>query len=673
MMPSAYLEDFHLIKMILPNEMWTNDQIWYVKNAHNECELFINNMSCIGNQMHIFLKCTDELLPYIDYEITNKKNVSIKLKLGKITRASLFEKKFTFSGWLGFRYQHQSTTFRVWSPVSKEMYLVLDDEKYQMEISKQGVWSLTIHKDCDRCRYHFLFRINEEWVETLDPYGISSKANNEENYVIDFNKTYQMKQGYFYKENFQKNDAIIYELSVRDATSSLDVEEKGTFQTLSNSKNEAYGLGKIKKLGITHLQLLPIFTFGGVDENIKDNTNPNFLYNWGYNPMQYFVPSGFYVANPDDPYARINAFKELVDTIHDAGLALNMDVVYNHVYDNTWFPQEKLVPGYTFRTDERGFLTDSSWCGNDLKTDHTMIRKLIVDSIQHFQKKYLVDGFRFDLMGLIDTKTIQLIEKKTSQNNPLTMLYGEGWNMEVAIEKENRANMLNCEKMPNVSFFNDYFRNTVKQLVSGMDIRKEDVLNLIRGNTTYYKTLVSSNQSINYVECHDNETLYDLLVLKGYPKNQIKYYTLLAFGLIIFSEGIPFIHAGMEYFRTKKGSHNSYNSGDEINRIDWFNENNLEDSIKDMIEIRKTFLHFHLSEQLMDLIRLDGSSTLPTIRIIDWIDSSIQIVVKSNFEEETKYFAPYTTMIFNGVRKTFEDVDKYDFHKPGVYVFIKKV
>lgn len=671
-MPSAYLEDFHQIKMILPNEMWTKDQIWYVKNAHNEYQLLINNVSCIENQMHVFLECKDELLPYIDYEITNKKDVLIKLKLGKITRAPLFEKKFTFSDWLGFQYHHQSTTFRVWSPVSKEMYLVLDDEKYQMEISKQGVWSITIHKDCDRCRYHFLFRINEEWVETLDPYGISSKANNEENYVIDFNKTYQMKHGYFYKKNFQKNDAIIYELSVRDATSSLDVEEKGTFQALSNSKNEAYGLGKIKKLGITHLQLLPVFTFGGVDENIKDNTNPNFLYNWGYNPMQYFVPSGFYVANPDDPYVRINALKELVDTIHDVGLALNMDVVYNHVYDHAWFPQEKLVPGYTFRTDERGFLTDSSWCGNDLKTDHTMVRKLIVDSIQHFQKNYLVDGFRFDLMGLIDTKTIQQIEKKTIQNNPLTMLYGEGWNMEVAIEKENRANMLNCEKLPNISFFNDYFRNTVKQLVSKIDIRKEDVLNLIRGNTTYHKTLVSSNQSINYVECHDNETLYDLLVSKGYPENQIKYYTLLALGLIIFSEGIPFIHAGMEYFRTKRGSHNSYNSGDEINKIDWFNENNLEDSIKDMIEIRKTFLHFHLSEQLMDLIRLDDSSALPTIRIIDLIDSSVQVVVKSSFEEETKYFAPYTTMIFNGVRKTFEYVDKYDFDKPGVYVFIKK-
>jgi len=670
----AYLEDFHQIKLIISCKLWEDNQKWYAKGKTGIISLFMTTSNLIGDERHIYFESKDEIFPYLDYDIVCENGITTFLQLGKITRSAIFEKKFTYLDWLGFRYYPDKTIFRVWSPVSKEVYLVLNEQKYKMNLENYGVWTITIYQDCDRSTYYYSFRVNKDFMDTLDPYGISSNADNKANFVIDLNQTYTMQHDYYFKGNFKPNDAIIYELSVRDATANMNIDNRGTFVALMNSKNTDYGLGKIKHLGITHLQLLPIFTFGGVYETIKDNQNPQFSYNWGYNPMQYFIPSGFYTTNPNDPYLRVNELKELVDTIHELGMAVNMDVVYNHVYDSKWFPLEKLVPGYTFRTDDKGFLTDSSWCGNDIKTDHIMVRKLIVDSIIHFQKHYKIDGFRFDLMGLMDIETLKKIEEETSKNNPLTMIYGEGWNMDVAIIPNKRANLHNANQLPNIGFFNDCYRNTIKQLVSNISISDEDILHLFQGNVIYNGKLVSPNQSINYVECHDNETLYDLLKSCGYSEDAIVCYIRLALGIIIFSEGVPFIHAGMEYFRTKKGNHNSYNLGDEINKIDWHHANNLEMTIMQMIELRKSYPHFYYYDNIdiEKYVRLDKNSGSTVIRLLHNAGPSIQLIIKKDFEKETKYFSPYTTMIFDSIVKCETTVETYDFDKPGVYVFIKQ-
>lgn len=673
MIISAYLEDFHFVKLILKESLWNESYKWYAKRESQLIPLLIISSSSIYGEKHLYLKSDEEILPYFDYTITNQYNIEINLQLGKITRSKEFEDKYTFLDWLGFKYQKEKTIFRVWSPVSKAMYLVLNEKKYKMNYTIQGVWEVEIDGDCDKMPYHYYFRINEEFLETLDPYGISSSANNKENYVVDLTRTYQMEHQFFYKENFKKSDAIIYELSVRDATAKSNVKNYGTFKALKESVNEKYGLGCIKKLGITHIQLLPIFTFGGIDENIKECYNRDFLYNWGYNPMQYFVPSGFYTTNPNDPYLRINELKELIDVIHELGMAVNMDVVYNHVYLSNWFPTEKLVPGYTFRTDENGFLTDSSWCGNDLKTDHVMIRRLIVDSVEHFQKVYKIDGFRFDLMGLIDIDTIREIKELVVKNNPLAMIYGEGWNMDVLMEHHKRANLNNSFQIPEIGFFNDYFRNTAKLLVAEKENNKEEYLNLFQSLKYYTGEFVNSLQSINYVECHDNETLYDFFMEKRIPESEIPYYIRTALGLVIFSEGIPFIHAGMEYFRTKNGSHNSYNQGDIINKIVWNKEENLVQMIKEMIEIRNEYPHFHYytPEEIKRNLCLDKTSDIFTIRILHKTAVTLQIVIKTDFVKETKYFAPYTKIIFDGERRCSKEVTQYTFDKPGVYLFTK--
>lgn len=673
MVSSAYLEDFYSIKVIISKELWIENEKWKAVSLEKTVSLNLLKIDNLFNDLHIYFECSEEINPDIDYKIVRSDGFSISLKLGKITRSKLFEKKYYFSNWLGFKYQKKHTTFRVWTPVSKEVYLVLNGKKIEMDKYQNGVWQVDVSGDCDKMSYYYHFRINNEFIDSLDPYAISSNANHSINYVIDWNKTYKMKNSYYRAENFSKNMMIIYEISVRDSTSFTKRNDKCTFKALKESTKESYGLGKIKKLGITHLQLLPIFAFGGVDELIRDSSNKEFKYNWGYNPMQYFVPSGFYSTNPNDPYARINELKELIDEIHSLKMGANMDVVYNHVYDHECFPLERLVPGYTFRTKDDGYLTNSSWCGNDLKTDHLMVRKLIIDSVIHFQEKYLIDGFRFDLMGLIDIDTINSIYSRLMENNHQSIVYGEGWNMDVSISEEERCNLNNCHKLDNVSFFNDYYRNVAKFILIDKEVKKELLLNIVRGCTSYSGKFLKSSQSINYLECHDNETLADYLRENNIKEENIKDYVRLALGLIIFSEGIPFIHAGMEHLRTKFGSHNSYNLSDDYNKIDWNEALDIEKTLIDMISIRKEYHNFYY-DNIMDIekkIKLDVHSSIPTIRIFFKDGRNIQIVIKNDYKLDTKFFSPYTQIIFDGEKRCLTTVEKYDFKKPGVYLFIK--
>ena len=487
-----------------------------------------------------------------------------------------------------------------------------------------------------------------------------------------------MKHSYYKNDNFQYLNSFVYELSVRDATSIVDCENKGTYKALIDSIDKDYGLGYIKKLGITHIQFLPLYAFGGVDELIRDNKEEGFLYNWGYNPMQYMVPSGFYSLEPNDPYTRINELKELIDTIHSLNIGVNMDVVFNHVYDSMWYPFEKLVPGYTFRTDERGYLTNSSWCGNDLKTDHLMIRKLIIDSVIHFQKNFKIDGFRFDLMGLIDVDTMNDIVDIVKKENPIAMIYGEGWNMDVKIPFNQRANMNNAAKMPKIAFFNDYFRNVLKEkYLHGKECDNNVIYNLLKGY--YYKDglFLSSNQSINYLECHDNYTLFDNFVVKSQylSYDNIMDYTRLGLALNVLSTGICFIHAGMEKGRTKKLYDNSYNLNDNFNGINWYSKYDYTRTLVDLIKIKKEYQVFNYSniEDINKFVTLekDLDSNLLMIRYRDYKDTTLQMLISNDYEEKVRFFVPGTKLIFNGTQIVDEDVELIKINKPGLYLLKK--
>lgn len=677
----SYLEDFNEIKIIINRkDDFDNYQI-FIKKNNTQSQLTLIKKEYVYNNIHLYCRSNEDIEPNLDYVVEINGIGYDNLKLGKITRSKKFDQKYFFNDWLGYRYTKENTIFRIWSPVCKELKIVINGIEHNLVYKTKGLWEIKIDGNLDKAKYYYLYRINQSFSRTLDPYAISSSVNNDVNYVIDLDKTYQYRYDYFKRDNFKNNDAIIYELNIRDATSKIEFEESGTYDGLTNSINENYGLGYIKKLGITHIQLMPIFAFGGVDERKHNASDENFLYNWGYNPMQYNVPSGFFAKDPNDPYERVDELKRLIDKIHSLSIGINMDVVFNHVYDNNWFPMEKLVPGYTFRTDERGYLTNSSWCGNDLRTEHLMVRKLIIDSINYYQTFYKIDGFRFDLMGLIDIDTIDQIVKQVKKINPCAMIYGEGWNMDVRLDEKARANMHNSSKLSDVGFFNDYFRNTLRGSFKnigysmGNKISKDELLKILKGYYHYNGEFVNSTQSINYVECHDNYTFYDLckLNLPNIDIEKIKDYARLSIGLVILSQGIPFIHAGEELLRTKKLIDNSYNEKDNINGIDWFNPHNITNTLIDLVNIRKEYSVFRNSDKdkINNNLLLEKHNTLPKFRLKNNDGYILQLIISNTYDVYDEYFAPGTTLIFDGERRIEKDIQNFTISKPGVYLFKK--
>ena len=271
-----------------------------------------------------------------------------------------------------------------------------------------------------------------------------------------------------------------------------------------------------------------------------------------------------------------------------------MYVVYNHVFNNHTFPYDYLVPGYFYRHDRSHKMTNSSFCGNDLETRHYMVRRLIKDSLVQWASQFKMDGFRFDLMGLMDVQKMLEIEQTLKQINPYIMLYGEGWNMDNAMAPNERANQHNQAKFPYYAQFNDFFRNTLKGELHGpqagytmgnQKLSQRAMMSLI-GSPQMFG---SPNQSLNYVECHDNMTYYDAAILKGFQVTDIKVSADLAMHMIAIAQGIPFYHAGQEFYRTKKGVENSFESPDDINQIIWRPKEIGVKKLQQLLKIRKKF------------------------------------------------------------------------------------
>jgi pullulanase len=509
------------------------------------------------------------------------------LEIGLVTLTKEFETRFRYDGVLGVEYHHTDSTFRLFSPVAKAVSLVLDGIEYPMSY-EEPIWFKTVLGDHDGKPYHYLVRLVDTFVKVKDPYTMACSTT--DSYVIDWSKTTPIIPTPIKLKNYV--DSVLYEGHVRDMSIHLDVESKGVFEGLTEHSKILKGsvLSHIKKLGMTHLQLLPVFDFEGVDDLKKDA-----LYNWGYNPSQFFAVEGWYSKHPNDPYDRINAFKKVINYAHRIGLGINMDVVYNHVYQHKTFPFDQIVPGYFYRHNSLHKMTDASYCGNDIETRNYMVKKLIIDSLLHFANNFQIDGFRFDLMGLMDIDLMQEIEAKLKSLNPSIMLYGEGWNMPTEVPAKMRSNMANQAQFSGYAHFNDFFRNTMKGELHGSGIgysmgnrhQSNRAMDALLGSPQLF---TSPNQSINYVECHDNLTYYDKMLLScGFEDSKFKYCQDLANHLIAISQGIPFYHAGQEFYRSKKGVENSYNSPDPINQIIWNIKEPAVLQLKRLLKIRKRF------------------------------------------------------------------------------------
>jgi pullulanase len=541
------------------------------------------------------------------------------LQIGAVIRTAEFDEQFYYEGNdLGITYTPEATTFKLWAPTATEVKVKLLDEaegkqeQIPLQRMEKGVWMTTVSGDLEGRYYTFLVCVNLVWREAVDPYAIAVSVNGEYGVVVDLAKTNVPKPTL--PPLSSPTDAIIYEVHIRDFTIHGDsgVAHKGLYLGLtelgtSGPNNTTTGLSYLAQLGVTHVELLPFNDFAGVDE--KD---PLKEYNWGYNPLHYNAPEGSYATNPFDPYARIQELKQAIRALQAQGIRVIMDAVYNHVYIREQSSFEKIVPGYYFRHDLYGMPSNGTGVGNDIASERRMVRKFIVDSVRFWLTEYGVDGFRFDLMGVLDIETMREVEAVVHALDPSALLLGEGWDLPTPLPAEQKATMNNADKLPCIAYFNDRFRDHVKGSTFAIHEKgfalgnmafREQAMRAIQGNVRIKKEagmFLNPTQAVNYVESHDNHTFWDKMSVSNADESEEirQKRQKLATAFVILSQGIPFLHSGQEFYRTKQGIENSYNAPDAINQLDWRQKSLYEKDVRyvaGLIQLRKLHRAFRFS------------------------------------------------------------------------------
>ena len=615
----AYLDEMNVVTMIVPHVFEENIISSFVMECEGEgTPLSITEIIHLNGSVKYICKTLENVELGRQYWVKDSLQRKTDLQIGAVTRTDSFDQIFYYDGELGVQYKPEETLFKLWAPTATGVKLKLlnpngaSQELFDLNRIENGVWTASIKRDVEYYRYTYLVCVNLQWKEAIDPYTVSVTANGTEGVIIDLNKTKIPKRELPPLESAV--DSVIYETHIRDFTihPNSGVAQKGTYNGAAQLNTKGIdgsptGLSYVKDLGITHLEFLPLHDFAGVDE-----LGQKVEYNWGYNPLHYNVPDGSYSMDPSDPYKRINELKALVDTIHQNGMRVILDVVYNHVYERETSSFEKTVPGYFFRHDEHGMPANGTGVGNDVASERKMARKFIIDSVLFWLKEYRMDGFRFDLMGILDTETMNEIRKAIDEIDPSVLMIGEGWDLNTPLSAGKKANIQNQSKIPRIGQFNDEFRDSIK----GSTFNLYD-LGYALGNEHYFQHAIhvlsgsigrgdqeeglfdEPIQTVNYVESHDNHTLWDKLsvCLSDESSETRRKYHLLATSMVILAQGIPFLHSGQEFFRTKKGIGNSYQSPNEINQLDWIQKSEYHESveyIKGIIAIRKAHRAFRL-------------------------------------------------------------------------------
>ncbi|MDO5330138.1 MAG: type I pullulanase [Bacillota bacterium] len=548
---------------------------------------------------------------------------NIPLDVSEATSFPDFEEKYYYDGPLGARYSKQKTLFSLWAPLASSVilkYRFAPKQEWafiEMERGDKGVYHGEIKGDHPVIYYLYEVVNSEVYTEVADPYAKSSTANGECSVSLDFASILSPYDEQALPRMPSPTSCVIYEGHVRDLTIDhhTDIAHKGKFLGLSepNRKTDGghpAGLDYLTYLGITHLQLLPIYDYQTVDER-----HPELSYNWGYDSAQYFVPEGSYSTDPDDPIARVKELSVMIRALESRGIRVVMDVVFNHVYEARDSIFEKVVPNYYFRRWHKGKMTNCSGCGNDLASERKMVSKLILDCCKWWIDAYHIRGFRFDLMGIIDVATLNAIKDYAKKVDPTFLLYGEGWNMGSDIGGAPLGTMANYAHLPDYGFFNDVFRENVKAYCAGSEDRQQAAKAVYTSSSLDFimpRRFLDARQSINYVECHDNETYFDYL--SAYDPNMPLENKLdrskLALSMVLLSYGVPFIHAGQEIALSKWGSHNSYNQGDHYNKFSYKvldDRFEMAEFAKGLISLRRktSFLHVYdprLIDQLIDVV-----------------------------------------------------------------------
>ena len=547
------------------------------------------------------------------------KGTPCKVTVPNIYSTEEFEAAYTYAGDdLGATWSAESTTFRLWAPTASAVSVNLytsgtegtDDliASHELTADVNGTWVATVEGDLNGVYYTYSVTRKGETVEAVDPYARTTGVNGNRGMVIDLDSTDPAgweNDTYVTQENY--TDAVIWELHVRDFSidDASGMVNKGKYLAFTESGTTvpgtdiATGVDYMVNLGVNYVHLLPVYDINSVDETVGG-------YNWGYDPKNYNVPEGSYSTDPYNGAVRVTEFKQMVQSLHENGIGVVMDVVYNHVADAGNFCFNKIVPGYFSRIQDDGSYQSNSGCGNDTASERAMVQKYIVDSVLYWAEEYHIDGFRWDLVGLIDYETINAVMEAVHAVNPDIIFYGEGWEMCTWTTKEGYVNKMTIQ--PNdtkvngdsvFAFFNDTIRNVIhggvftatdKGFTSG-NMTGSTKLTVSAGYTA--SSIWGSNggsvdtplQTINYASCHDNYTLFDNLTIDVMDANgctaeeafaKAAEMNNLAAAYYITAQGIPFIHAGEEMLRSKPDAqqevgfnHNSYNAGDEINSFKW--------------------------------------------------------------------------------------------------------
>ncbi len=496
-----------------------------------------------------------------------------------------------------------------------------------MQKSDHGTWRASDPKQLYGKFYTFQIKYNGKWLDETP--GVWAKAvgiNGQRAAIIDFNETnpegWDADHG---PELKHINDAVLYEMHHRDFSihPNSGIANKGKFLALTEEGTttplgDKTGIDHLKELGVTHVHILPSYDYNSVDETQL----PSNQYNWGYDPYNYNAPEGSYSTNPSDPAVRIREMKEMVKALHEAGIGVVMDVVYNHTAQNDDSNFSLTAPGYYYRHWDDSSYSDASGCGNETASERQQMRDYIINSVKYWAEEYHIDGFRFDLMAIHDTTTMNEVAKTLKEVNPNIFVYGEGWTAgDSPLPVGERALKDNVSAMPQIAVFSDDIRDAIKGhytdesdrgFATGKTGLAETVkigivgatnhpqVDYSKGNNSKKPYALSPTQVINYVSCHDDLTLTDKLA-KSLPDDDVKARqraAKLAQTIIFTSQGTPFMFAGEEVFRDKKGVHNSYKSPDSINAIDWNlkHENaDLFNYYKELIKLRKSHPAFRMT------------------------------------------------------------------------------
>lgn len=637
----------------------------------------LNNLAIIGMATATVMSCAPAKNEYASYEL-------YPVRSGSLTE---------------MEYSPEATVFTLWAPTADEVRLMLYEEgegghaseTIVMEPSTEGTWTTKVQRDLKGKFYTFNVKIDDKWLG--DTPGINARAvgvNGKRAAVIDMRST--DPQGWAEDKRPELKspaDIVIYEMHHRDFSiaPSSGIEHKGKFLALTEEGTKspeglATGIDHLKELGVTHVHILPSYDYASVDET-KLNENK---YNWGYDPQNYNVPDGSYSTDPYTPETRIREFKQMVQALHKAGIRVVLDVVYNHTFNTSDSNFERTVPGYFYRHTPDGNFADGSACGNETASERPMMRKFMIESVLYWANEYHIDGFRFDLMGIHDIETMNQIRSALTAVDPTIYIYGEGWAAKAPqLPQDSLAMKANTYKMPGIAAFSDEMRDALRgpfsnneqgAFLAGLPGNEESIKFGIVGaiehpqvncdSVNYSKAPWAAEpvQMISYVSCHDDMCLVDRLKasIPGIKPDELARLDKLAQTVVFTSQGVPFMQAGEEVMRDKKGVHNSYQSPDSINAIDWTRKAQHADVFeyyKGLIALRKAHPAFRMGNA--DLVRkhleflpVDGSN-LVAYRLKEHAggDSAEDIVVVYNARRQpAKVVIPqgkYTIVCRDGV------------------------